>query len=47
MSTNETDKTPAIQAVPLLQSLGDADAAVCTDGSCAVPTAPATAGADQ
>jgi hypothetical protein len=26
---------------PLLQTLGDADAAVCADGFCAVPTAPA------
>jgi hypothetical protein len=40
-----------IAAPPLLQTLGDADAAVCTDGFCAVPepqtTEPQTTGADE
>ena len=34
-------------AAPLLQPLGDPDAAVCTDGFCAVPSAPASTGADE
>jgi hypothetical protein len=38
--------TPADAAVPqtpLLRTLGDADAAVCTDGYCEVPPRPQTA----
>jgi hypothetical protein len=41
MSTDDTGGS-----APLLVTLGDADAAVCTDGSCAVPVAQAT-GADE
>jgi hypothetical protein len=48
MSMNEADKAEAVPAadgaVPLLRPLGDADAAVCTHGFCAVPPA---GGADQ
>ena len=51
MTMNEADKTAAAPAAtgyaPLLRPLGDADAAVCTDGFCAVPPAGTTTGADQ
>jgi hypothetical protein len=39
MSMDETDRTApaADSATPLLQTLGDPDAAVCVDGFCEVP----------
>ena len=44
MSINQADQAiPANAATPLLRTLGDADAAVCTDGFCVVPPAPRTA----
>ena len=42
MSIDEADKTAASTdggSAPLLRTLGDADAAVCADGFCAVPSA--------
>jgi hypothetical protein len=61
MSTDETGRTGAASgvapagtngAIAPLVSLGDADAAVCTDGFCEVPSAaaqvsPARTGADE
>jgi hypothetical protein len=56
MTMNEADKIAATPAAtgdaPLLRPLvlrplGDADAAVCTDGFCAVPPAGTSTGADQ
>jgi hypothetical protein len=51
---DEADRTTGPAGVaasgitPLLRTLGDADAAVCTDGFCAVPPAPAVhAGPDH
>jgi hypothetical protein len=49
MSMDEADRTAAAASAaatgvtPLLRSLGDADAAVCIDGFCAVPPAAAAA----
>ena len=47
---NEADKAAAAPAAtgdaPALRLLGDADAAVCADGFCAVPPR-TTTGADQ
>ncbi|MGD0068126.1 MAG: hypothetical protein ABSB76_32430 [Streptosporangiaceae bacterium] len=38
MSINQADQAGTAEAVtPLLRSLGEATAAVCTDGFCAVP----------
>ena len=36
-----TAEAPAPAPAPLLRTLGDADAAVCADGFCAVPAAEA------
>ena len=51
MTMNEADNTTATSAAtgaaPLLRPLGDADAAVCADGFCAVPPAGTSTGADQ
>ncbi len=50
MTINEADQiaTPAAtRDAPLLRPLGDADAAVCADGFCAVPTAGTSTGAGQ
>jgi|GEM_PF-4190817 hypothetical protein len=53
MSINQADQAIPADAAPLLRTLGDPAAAVCTDGFCAVPpgaqAAPdsaATTGAD-
>jgi hypothetical protein len=52
--TQADQASPAETATPLLRTLGDAAAAVCTDGFCEVPPGPqttpgptATTGADE
>ena len=37
MSKDQADQSPTAGAVPLLRTLGDANAAVCIDGFCEVP----------
>ena len=48
-SASATAESAAPAPTPLLRTLGDADAAVCTDGFCAVPAAEAATqtGADK
>jgi|HubBroStandDraft_3_1064219.scaffolds.fasta_scaffold261112_2 hypothetical protein len=48
-AASATDETAAPAPTPLLRTLGDADAAVCADGFCAVPAAEAATqtGADK
>jgi hypothetical protein len=48
-AASATAETAAPAPTPLLRTLGDADAAVCADGFCAVPAAEAATqtGADK